>query len=125
MITVVAITALVILALLAILQLLLVFGAPLGHFAWGGRYEGVLPANMRVNSFFSIVIYGIIAYFVLAKLGVITVDDPYLSIGLWIFTVYFFAGIFMNAMSRSKYERFTMVPVSIVLTASFIVLAIL
>ena len=41
-----AVIASVLLATLIIFQLLLAAGLPLGAYAWGGQYEGVLPTRM-------------------------------------------------------------------------------
>src|SRR5690606_3719032 len=53
-----AVAASIVLLALAFFQLALVFGAPLGRFAWGGQHE-VLPANLRIGSAVSIVLYAL------------------------------------------------------------------
>ena len=68
MIEIVAIVSCSVLLLLAIFQILLIFGAPLGRFAWGGAHT-VLPVNLRVGSFVSIILYAAFAQIILAKAG--------------------------------------------------------
>ena len=43
---------------------------------------------------------------------------------MWVLTGYFALGIVMNAISRSKPERFTMTPVSLVLAGLCLVVAL-
>ena len=112
----------VILALLAVFQLALALGAPLGRFAWGGQHR-VLPARLRVGSALSIVIYGLIDIIAWDRVGAIDVfPEPFTEIAMWVIFAYFVIGVAMNAISRSRPERYTMVPVSLVLAAlSFLI----
>lgn len=120
-----SIIALVTLGLLAALQIALVAGAPLGNYAWGGQHK-VLPAKLRFGSAFSIIIYAILASFILSKSGiwVIITNNTVLIVGLWITTLYLSLGIFLNAISRSKRERNLMTLVSTLLAATFFIIAI-
>jgi hypothetical protein len=113
-----------ILALLALFQLTLILGAPLGHFAWGGRHR-VLPARLRVGSAISILVYGLIDLIAWDRVGALdVVPEPLSEIGMWVVFAYFTLGIAMNAISRSRPERYTMVPVSLVLAVlSFLIAA--
>ncbi|WP_404443000.1 hypothetical protein LG315_08705 [Microbacterium marinum] len=112
----------VVLALIAVLQVALALGAPLGHFAWGGQHR-VLPARLRIGSLVSILIYALIALLAWERVRAIDLLlNGVAEVGMWVVFAYFVLGIFMNAISRSKPERFTMVPVTLVLTAlSFLV----
>ncbi|MDT0180228.1 hypothetical protein Q9S36_08400 [Microbacterium sp. ARD31] len=111
-----AVALTVVLALLAIFQLVLSLGAPLGHFAWGGQHR-VLPTKLRIGSAVSILIYALIALIAWDRVGAIDVfGDTFAQIAMWVIFAYFALGILMNAISRSKPERYTMVPVTIVLT---------
>jgi hypothetical protein len=110
-----AIALVVILSLLAVFQLALALGAPLGHFAWGGQHR-VLPARLRIGSLVSIVIYAVIAVLVLDRVGLIdVVPDVVSTVGMWVVFAYFVIGIPLNAISRSKPERYVMTPVVTVL----------
>jgi hypothetical protein len=105
----------VVLAALAVFQLALVLGAPLGRFAWGGQHR-VLPARLRIGSAVSILIYAVIALIAWDRVGAIDLfPDAFSQIAMWVIFAYFALGIVMNAISRSKQERYTMVPVTIVL----------
>jgi len=112
----------VVLALLAVFQIALALGAPLGRFAWGGQHR-VLPAKLRIGSLVSVVIYALIAVLAWDRVRAIdVVPDVVAQVGVWVVFAYFVLGILMNAISRSKPERNTMVPVSIVLAVlSFLI----
>ncbi|QEV99422.1 hypothetical protein F6J84_04390 [Microbacterium caowuchunii] len=105
----------VVLALLALFQLALALGAPLGRFAWGGAHR-ILPAKLRVGSLVSILIYGFIAVVAWGRVGAIELfPQPFAVVMMWVIFGYFVLGILMNAISRSRSERWVMVPVAVVL----------
>ncbi|MFS0868067.1 hypothetical protein AB3M83_12140 [Microbacterium sp. 179-B 1A2 NHS] len=115
----------IVLALLAVFQIALAFGAPIGQFAWGGAHR-VLPTRLRVGSAVSIVIYTLIAVVAWSRVGVIDAIPEIVAhvahVAMWVIFAYFALGILMNAVSRSKPERFVMVPVATVLAAlSFLI----
>lgn len=120
-----AVLACVIFAGLTIFQALLIAGLPLGHLAWGGQHR-VLPAGFRIGSAISIMLYGAFALLMLERAGIIELlpGDAIEGVGLWVLTGYFALGIVMNAISRSKPERYTMTPVALVLTLLCLVLAL-
>lgn len=110
------------LAVLAVLQIALILGAPIGRFAWGGQHE-VLPARLRIGSAVSILVYALIALIAWDRVGAIDVfPAPFSEIAMWVIFVYFVLGIAVNAISRSKPERYTMAPLSLVLAVlSFLI----
>lgn len=112
----------IVLALLAVFQLALIAGAPIGRFAWGGQHR-VLPARLRIGSAVSILIYALIALIAWDRVGAIDIfPDLFSVVAMWVIFAYFTLGILLNAISRSKPERYTMVPVCIVLAAmSFLI----
>lgn len=112
----------VVLALLALFQLALIFGAPIGHLAWGGTHR-VLPARLRIGSAVSILIYALMAVIALNRVGAIDVfGASFARVAMWVIFAYFVLGILVNAISKSKPERYTMVPVSTVLAVlSFLI----
>ena len=113
-----------ILAVLAVFQLALVLGAPLGRFAWGGAHR-VLPPRLRIGSAVSIVVYAIIVVLALDRVGLIdVVPDAVSTVGMWIVFAYFVLGIPLNAISRSRPERYTMTPVVTVLAVLSLVVAL-
>ncbi len=125
MTTVFSFVALIVLTGLGVFQIALIAGAPLGRFAWGGANTR-LPRRLRIASITSIVLYGVFMVFVASKGGVVSAipQGTILTIGMWIFTVYFFFGIVLNALSRSKPERLVMVPTAAILAISFLVVAL-
>lgn len=110
-----AYTFAVVIAALGVFQLALAAGAPLGRFAFGGAHER-LPVGYRVGSLVSIVIYSACAAIILDRAGLIDVVVAEVSgIGAWVVAGFLTLGVLMNAISRSKPERFTMTPVALVL----------
>jgi hypothetical protein len=120
-----AILACTILGCLAVFQAALAAGAPLGRFAWGGQHD-VLPRKLRVGSVVSIVLYALFGYAALAKAGLapVLVSETFIDIFMWVLTAYFILGVAMNAISRSKPERFVMTPVALVLAVLFLLLSL-
>ncbi|MGM0928271.1 MAG: hypothetical protein ACQEXN_00990 [Actinomycetota bacterium] len=115
MITVAAIAACCVLALLAVFQILLAAGLPLGRFAWGGSHR-VLPAKFRIGSAVSVVLYAFFGIIILDRAQLLDALPHTVSVVLiWVLTAYLFVGVLMNAISRSKPERYTMTPVALVL----------
>ncbi len=105
--------SLFILALLSVFQALLIAGVPIGRFAWGGQHE-VLTRKLRIGSVFSIVMYVFIAVCIVSKVSVLQIipAGDFLDVACWLIFAYFIIGIFMNVISRSKPERYTMTPVA-------------
>lgn len=124
MTTFAALAATVVLAALAVFQLVLIAGAPIGHFAWGGQHR-VLPAKLRVGSVISIVLYALFAIVILQRAELIElIPDAVARVGIWILTAYFVLGIALNAISRSKPERNLMTPVCLVLAVLCLLVAL-
>jgi hypothetical protein len=112
-----------ILGCLAIFQAVLICGAPIGKFAWGGAHA-VLPAALRAGSAIAIVLYTIFAIVLLDRAEVINVLGSRISeIGIWIIFVYFCVGIVMNAISLSKSERLLMTPTAFALAVIYLLVA--
>ncbi len=120
----VAVAGSVLLGCLAVFQLLLVGGAPLGRYAWGGQNE-VLPGRLRVGSAVAVVLYGFFALLMLQAADAVAVlPRGLIGVAIWVLTGYFALGIAMNAASRSRRERVVMTPVVAVLTFVCLVLAL-
>jgi hypothetical protein len=120
-----AIAACTILAVLAVFQAALIAGAPIGRFAWGGQHD-VLPPRLRVGSAVSIVLYAAFALVILERAGLATIfgSPGFVQVACWVLFGYFTLGILMNGISRSKPERNTMAPVSLVLAALVLLVAL-
>lgn len=113
----------VILTLLAVFQIALAAGAPWGRFAWGGQHR-VLPRNLRIGSVIAVVIYAVTAFIAWECVGASTVlPVPFVQVAMWVLFAYFALGIVMNAISRSKPERYTMTPVVAVLAVLSLLIA--
>ncbi len=119
-----AITALVALSFLTVFQILLICGAPLGQFAWGGRNKK-LPLKLRIGSAISILIYSALALFAVSKVPVwpAITNSSVLTVGLWVIVAYLVLGVVLNAFSRSKSERYLMTPVALLLAVCFLIIA--
>ena len=125
MVTVAAVLACLVLGALAAFQVLLVLGAPLGRYAWGGRHR-VLPAPLRAGSVVSIVIYALLATVVLARAELVPLAVPsgVVRTATWVIVVYLFLGAGLNLASRSKHERAVMSPVTALLCGLYAVVAL-
>lgn len=121
MIETAAATATLVLFCLSLFQIALIAGAPIGRYAWGGSHE-VLPTRLRVASAFSIILYVLFSGLILAKAGLLSVpfSESATDVAMWILTGYFFLGVLMNGISRSKPERLLMTPVAAVLAVLFL-----
>jgi hypothetical protein len=121
MIESIAYIACFILLALSFFQLALAFGAPIGNLAWGGAHK-VLPARLRVGSIIAVFLYALFAFFILEKADLVNAinNEGFVNAGMWVITAYFALGIFMNAISKSKYERMVMTPVTLILTLLFL-----
>ena len=113
-----AIVASIILAGVGVFQAFLAAGAPLGHFAWGGRHR-VLPIGFRIASAVAIPLYIGMIVLMLNRAGVISVSNNTGAIRLaaWLLVAYFALGVLMNLASRSRPERYVMTPIVLVLAA--------
>jgi hypothetical protein len=120
----VALVGAVLLGCLAVFQLLLIAGAPLARFAWGGQHV-VLPTGLRIGSAVSIALYGVFALLMLQTAGAFAVlPDGLAGVAIWVLTGYFALGVAMNAASRSRPERLVMTPTVLVLTVVCLALAL-
>lgn len=109
---------------LALLQLSLIAGAPLGRFVWGGQ-EKVLPAHLRVQSVGAVVVYAIFATVLLQAVGIVHVlDDVIAQVAAYAVAACCFAAFVISASSRSPQERATMTPMSLVLAALCLFVAV-
>jgi hypothetical protein len=110
---------------MAIFQVLLALGLPLGHAAFGGT-ETVLRAKLRAASVISALVFFAAFYVVLARggrFGVAGESTP-VRIAIWVFAAIFGVSTLANIASRSRWERFLMAPVGLVLTACCVAVAL-
>ncbi len=100
---------------------------PYGKLAYGGRYEKVLPTNLRIMSVIAIAIFFVATIFVLVKVEFIT-DFPFpdlANLGIWFFA--FYLGILntlVNVTSKSKMEKQVMTPISLTTSVCLFIIAL-
>lgn len=111
-----AIAASVILAGVGVFQAFLAAGAPLGHFAWGGRHR-VLPLGYRIASAVAIPLYIGMIVLMLNRAGIVSVstNSGAIRVAAWLLVAYFALGVVMNLASRSRPERYVMTPIVLTL----------
>jgi hypothetical protein len=121
----VAVVALGGVAGMATFQILLAAGFPFGRAAFGGA-NAVLPAKLRAASAMSALVFCAAFYIVLARAGLVGTagESAPVRIGIWVFAAIFALSTLANTASRSRWERFLMAPVGLVLTACCIVVAL-
>lgn len=110
---------------MATFQILLAVGLPLGHAAFGGT-NAVLPEKLRAASAMSALVFFAAFYVVLARGGLVggASESAPVRVGIWVFVVIFGLSTLANAASRSRWERFLMTPIGLVLTALCAVVAV-
>ena len=108
---------------LAVFQALLAGRAPLGRFAWGGQHE-VLPTSLRIGSLAAIVAYAGIGWVVLAYARQLGDGHGALRVAVWVIAGFFLLGAAGNLASKSGSERLVMTPLSVVLCALTVAVAL-
>ncbi len=109
---------------IAILYITLVLGLPYGEFAMGGKYT-VMPKLMRVMCAISVFVQ-IFAMIILLQTGnLLTTKIPYnvAKIGCYAFAVYLVLNTIMNAISKSKKEKYIMTPLAAITAICFFITA--
>lgn len=112
------------LGILIVFQVALVFGAPWGEFAFGGRFKGSLPPAARVGSAISILVYLAIIGHYYAQISVLPrlLNPTFNNLANWAVVLIFAQALILNLITKSKKERAIWAPVALLLLiASFIV----
>ncbi|WP_157009149.1 hypothetical protein [Agromyces laixinhei] len=116
--------ALTVVAALSVLQVLAASGRPVGQFVWGGAHR-VLPRRFRIGSAVSILLYAGFAALLLSRAAVVPGgESTIVRVLTWVLFGYFALGMLLNAISRSRAERFTMAPACAVLAVTTLVIAL-
>lgn len=119
-----AIIGSVLFGLIVILYILLVFGAPLGEYAMGGKYR-VVPVKNRAMIVIAIVVqlFGIVM--LLHAGGIINTVLPVkvVKIACYVFAVYLSLNVLMNIASKSKKEKIVMAPLSLIVAICYWIVA--
>ena len=110
---------------LAVFQVLLALGYPLGRAAWGGKHER-LPANLRIASAISAVVFLAAVILVLERAGMFTVlgNSTLVTYGVWALVVLLGLSALGNFASSSDLEKRIMAPVALVLCLLCVVVAL-
>lgn len=124
MIMIALVVTLTLFAGLAVMQVLLIAGAPLGTFAWGGRHR-VLPNQLKIAAGVALLLYAGFATLLLSRAGVLPGGAlPAVVVLTWILFGYATLSIGLNALSRSRDERLVQIPVSTLLSAGILIIAL-
>lgn len=115
----------IIIAGLVLFQITLALGAPLGKYAWGGQHI-ILPRKLRISSLSSVVIYLFFTIIILDRAGILELinNQFFVDIATWVLVGYFWLGVLMNAVSRSKPERNLMTPIALLLAVLTTLIAV-
>jgi hypothetical protein len=108
-----------------VFQLALALGAPWGAYAMGGAFPGRFPPPMRVAAVVQAVLIALLALAVLSVAGLalpaLGETWPWLA---WLAVAVSAVAVVLNASSRSAGERRIWVPVTLVMLASSLVVAL-
>lgn len=91
----------------ALFQIALVFGAPLGEYAFGGQRPGKLPVGFRAASAVSALILLAIAGHYLAQLGIFSplLDTTGNAVVNWVLAGFAALSALANNLTRSEKEK--------------------
>jgi hypothetical protein len=115
-----AIIGTITMGLAVLLYISLVFGAPLGEFALGGK-DKVLPKKARIVCAFSILIQLFATMILLQTGNVIPLifSSQVTRILCIVFAIYLSLNVIMNLLSKSKKERFVSGSLSFITAVCF------
>jgi hypothetical protein len=110
----------------ALFQLAIVFGAPLGEYAFGGQKPGVLPTKFRFASVISFLMLLLFAGHYLAQLNVLErlLPEDQNAISNWVMVGFNALAALMNNITRSKKEKQLWGSVTLAMLISSVVVAI-
>ena len=123
--TMFAIFGAVLFSLVAVMTLFVACGLPLGEFTMGGQHK-ILPKRFKIMAVISFIIQLFAIIIVLQTGGFILLWFP-LNITKYIcifFAAYLSLNVFMNLSSKSKKEKFTMTPLSLITAICFWITAL-
>jgi len=122
-----AIIVVILCAITSVFQFLLAIGMPLGYLAFGGKHDKKLPKNLRIMSVIAIGIFIFTSLVVLDLSGLIILFlNPFIPIiALWILAFYFALNTMTNVLSKSKWEKRIMTPLSLIMSVCCFIIVIL
>lgn len=105
-------------------QIALALGAPWGELTWGGRFQGALPASMRVACVFSALLMLAFGMVVSVRAGLLLSKWRATSRKLvWVVALYCALGVIANGITPSYWERMIWLPVVVILLACCVIVA--
>lgn len=124
-----AVVVAVLLAVVAAVQLALVFGAPWGDHAYGGRAEtdnGRLSPRYRAMSAVAVPILLLSAAIVLSRADVASWFDPdgWVTVAVWVVFGYLVLNTLANFGSKSRVERIGMGSLTVVAAIGTLIVAL-
>lgn len=118
------VVALTLLAALSVLQILVAVGMPFGRLVWGGKHR-VLPRRLRIGSLIAVLVYLTFAALLLSRAAILPGGSGVAVVVLtWVLFAYLALSVLANAVSRSRAEKWTMVPTSALLAAATFIIAL-
>jgi hypothetical protein len=110
---------------LAGFQVALTSGAPWGRAAWGGGHDR-LPLRLRIASAISAVVWLAAALLVLGRAGfsISPIPADVARWGTWVLVGLLGLGALLNLASSSRWERFLMSPIALLLSTLCLVAAL-
>ncbi|HEY7590488.1 MAG TPA: hypothetical protein VH723_05805 [Candidatus Limnocylindrales bacterium] len=112
-------------AITAAFQLALALGAPWGRYAMGGAYPGRFPPMLRAGAVVQAALLAALAAVVLADAGLVFPDFAARYPGaVWLAVVVSVLAVGLNAITRSRDEKRIWLPVTLVMLASSLVVAL-
>ncbi len=106
-------------------QIAIATGAPWGEYTMGGSHQGKLPLGLRIGAGIQA---GIILFFdlvVLIRAGLILPRmESFSQILIWIVVGFFVLGSIMNIVTPSKKERMLWAPITLVMLALSLIIAL-
>ncbi len=111
--------------LAALLYILIALGLPLGEFAFGGKYK-IVPPKQRVACAFSVLIQ-LFAIMIILQTGEVLPNLFSMKVTrsiCYFFAIYLSLNSILNAFSRSKKERYTATPLSVITAICFWITAL-
>lgn len=112
-------------AVVVLFQLALMFGAPWGELAMGGRFPGQLPAPMRVAALIQALVLSLLAVVVLIHSGQMFAGQyAWAGTGAWVVVGIYSLSLLMNLLTPSRWERIIWAPVVAVCLACALLVAL-
>ena len=105
-------------------QIALALGAPWGAYAMAGKFPGRFPPAMRVGAVVQAALLGLMAVVVLSRAGIVAPSWSSASWPIWVVVAITAVSTVLNAISPSAGERRIWVPVTVVLLATALAVAL-